>query len=246
MRNLTLAIASFLLAACQTTQTTIDDTCSTCTHTNAYNTAKVFGNNPTRGIVLHVHGCSGLYIDNGGWQTDWLNFLTNNGFVVVAPDSFADIRPPKDCPEGLYRPHDRKSLIYALRIRQAEYAVRQIREKFPGHKVIVWGHSEGGVSAPMLNANIDGVISTGAPCPDEWLEGIAETPLLMIQGTADPYLQGYKKHPLYGSLEGRCKLLLTQPKWEWLTVDGMGHAAELWQKNVKLRISKFLGIPYSE
>jgi hypothetical protein len=39
---------------------------------------------------------------------------------------------------------------------------------------------------------------------------------------------------------------MTEPKWEWLTVEGMGHAAELSQKDVKRRIAKFLGIPHGQ
>jgi hypothetical protein len=102
------------------------------------------------------------------------------------------------------------------------------------------------VTAQTMTADIDGVISTGTPCPDEWLEGIAQTPLIIIQGTNDEYLHEAKTNPLYDSLDDRCKMLMNQPNWEWLTVEGMGHPAELSRMDVKARISQFLGIPYSQ
>ena len=108
------------------------------------------------------------------------------------------------------------------------------------------GHGEGGVTAQTMTANINGVISTGTPCPDEWLEGIAQTPMIIIQGTGDEYLREAKNSPLYGSLEDRCKMLMNQPNWEWLTVEGMGHPAELSRADVKARISQFLKITNSQ
>jgi alpha-beta hydrolase superfamily lysophospholipase len=218
--------------------------CTGYTHTRAYDNAKVYGTNPTRGIVLYLHDCRGLDADKG-WRSEWLDYLNLSGFIVIAIDSFADKRPPPAaCSSDPWQNLEAKSMLYTVRIRQAENAVQKIREKYPGQMIFVWGHSEGGVTAQMMNAKIDGVISTGAPCPDWPLEGIAQTPFLVIQGTNDTILQETKGNPLYGSLDDRCKMLMTQPKWEWLTVDGMGHAAELSRMEVKKRITKFLGISH--
>ncbi len=56
--------------------------CSDCTHTKAYDAAEVYGTNPNRGVVLHLHDCRGLNIDKG-WQREWLDYLKLNGFVVI-------------------------------------------------------------------------------------------------------------------------------------------------------------------
>lgn len=249
MKKLLMSLGMLLLAGGQTTQLSATEpgyfTPSSTTHTKAYAVADVYGTNPTLGIVLHLHDCRGLEADKG-WQREWLDYLKLNGFVVIAIDSLADMRPPPvACSGDPWNTHA-KSLIYSVRAQQAEYAVKMIRKKHPGKKVFVWGHGEGGVTAQIMKAKIDGVISTGTPCPDIWLEGVAQTPLIIIQGTNDATLQESKKNPLYGSLDGRCKMLMTQPKWEWLTVEGMGHAAELSRKDVKRRITKFLGIPHSK
>jgi len=250
---LLLSVGMLLLTGGQTTRLSAADKgyfdpsfCSDCTHTKAYAAADVYGTNPTLGIVLLLRDCRDLDADKG-WQREWLDYLNLNGFVVIAIDSFADVRPPPVECSGDPWPNESpaKSVVYPVRARQAEYAVKMIRKKYPEKKVFVWGHGEGGVTAQIMNVKIDGIISTGTPCPDEWLVGIAQTPLIIIQGTNDGTLQETKKNPLYGSLEGRCKMLMTQPKWEWLTVEGMGHAVELSGKDIKRRIAKFLGIPHS-
>ena len=247
IRFFMLALGVLLLAAGQTTQlSAAEPSCADCTYTKAYDAAEVYGVNPTRGIILHLHDCRGLDVDSG-WQREWLDYLNLSGFVVVAIDSFADVRPlPVACPKDPWLYLYRKVLIYRARVGQADYAAMKIREKYPGQRIFVWGHSEGGVTAQLMTAEIDGLISTGAPCSTEWLEGIAQIPLLVIQGTGDAILQEAKEGGLYRSLDDRCKINMTEPKWEWLTVEGMGHAAELSQKDVKRRITKFLGIPHDQ
>jgi len=207
----------------------------------AYSAAKVYGNKPSRGVILHLHDCGGLHSDKG-WQREWVDYFTVSGFLVIAIDSFADVRPPPvACPGTPW--NYARNLIYTLRTRQAQHAVTMIRKKYSGRTVFVWGHGEGGVTAQTMTAKLDGVISTGTPCPDEWLEGNSETPIIIIQGTDDEYLSEAKNNPLYGSLDDRCKMLMNQPNWEWLTVKGMGHAAELWREDVRARVAKFLAIP---
>ena len=242
MRSILFLFGVILLSGGQATQlVALDPSCADCTHTKAYDAAKVYGAHPTQGVILHLHDCRGLGVDEG-WQLEWLEYLNHNGFVVIAIDSFADVRPPPvACPSDPWGNLYTKVMLYTIRIRQAEHAVKKIKEKYPDQRIFVWGHSEGGVTAQMMNAEIDGAISTGAPCPAEWLEGIAQTPFLVIQGTDDPILQETKKNPLYESLDDRCKINMTEPKWEWLTVEGMGHEAELSREEVKRRIAKFLG-----
>ena len=238
-------LAILLLAVSNITQmATAEPTCEDCTHDKAYSAAKIYGTKPTRGIILHLHGCAGLRAGQG-WQREWVDYFTFHGFLVIAIDSFADVRPPPAACPGNPWVYE-KNLIYTLRTRQAQYAVTMIRTKYPAQEIFVWGHGEGGVTAQTMTADIDGVISTGTPCPDEWLEGIAQTPLIIIQGTNDEYLREAKNNPLYDSLDDRCKMLMNQPNWEWLTVEGMGHPAELSRMDVKARISQFLGIPYSQ
>jgi len=237
-----LALVILGLVGCQTTQTADEEACSNCTYTRAYDTAKVFGDNSDRGVVVHFHGCNGLYIDNGGWQTQWVRYLNENGFIVIAPDSFADVRPPEACPGNPTRTEDRKATIYHVRTRQMDFALKQIRLKYPGKKIYVWGHSEGGALMRALTERVDGVITTGFACPGERSNYLEASPYLAIMGTDDPVIEGSKKNPLYEGLEGRCQAYMSEPNWSWLVVQGMGHPAEIWRKGVKEHLSKFLGI----
>jgi poly(3-hydroxybutyrate) depolymerase len=238
--RLLLLLALVVLLGCQTTSTSTDDTCANCTHTKAYEVAATYGDNAPKGVVVHLHGCGGLYVNNGEWQTDWVNFLNGNGFIVVAPDSFADIRPLSACPNEAGRTDDRKSMIYALRERQSEYAVQKVRAKYPKKKIIVWGHSEGGALIHRMNVEADAFISTGTNCPTERSSTLEASPYFAIVGTNDKYLQHQKNNPLFDGFNDRCKAYMTEPNWEWLVVDGMGHSAELWRQNVERRLSKFL------
>ena len=97
-----------------------ESTCEGCTHDKAYSAAQVYGTKPTRGVILHLHECDGLRVDQG-WQREWVDYLTLHGFLIIAIDSFADVRPPPvACPGNpwVYA----KNLIYTLRTRQAQHA----------------------------------------------------------------------------------------------------------------------------
>ena len=88
-RSLLLLAATLLLSACATRPATFH---------GAFDQALRFGDEPRRGVVLYLHGCDGL----GGtqlftWAGDWIRYLTTRGFLVVAPNSFADPRPGQSC-----------------------------------------------------------------------------------------------------------------------------------------------------
>ena len=85
---------------------------------------------------------------------------------MIAPDIFADPRPPSKRPKpGRVRKFatDRAE-IYEVRMKQTAYALWRIRETYPNAKILVWGQSEGAGIANRINEKVDGIITTGAPC----------------------------------------------------------------------------------
>ena len=220
------------------------------THTKAYDKARTFGGDPKAGVVLHLHGCDGLFIHKG-WQREWVRFLTGKGYLVIAPDSFADRRPRIRCPSK-YKNDVRidgtsdKIKIYAIRKKQTEYSLKRIRETYPNARIYIWGHSEGGALAHRIDEKVSGIIATGYECG----RGSAlstkirkDVPLLVILGTNDPYYREWNGLGYYGSLEEQCTHFIKSPLWRYEIIDGMGHAASL--RYVKSTLNGFLGFAQS-
>jgi dienelactone hydrolase len=203
---------------------------------NAYKSATVFGEVPKRGLILYLHSCDG---DSPSF--DWANFLTSAGFLIVAPNSFADPRPPASC----RAPYPAKEQIYDIRLAQTKYALKELRAAYPTTKIFVWGNSEGGGLANLLDEKVDGIVTTGYQCGYRtmgrtWIR--RDVPLLAIMGTADSYMLEVQR-TTGRSLEAMCSSILTSRKWEFLIIDGMGHhPAFSVYPEIKSRLTKFLGI----
>lgn len=226
-----LIVAALGLSACASLLPTVD---------RAYEQALRFGNEPRRGLVLFLHGCDGL----GGpqlfaWQAVWVRQLTERGFLVVAPDSFADPRPSQSC----QAPFPNKEEIYQIRARQAALAVERLRSTYPTSKLLVWGHSEGGGVANLVTAKVDGIVTTGYQCGYRstgrtWI--LSEVPLLAIMGTADPYVIEALRFANVSSADELCRTIFSSPKWRAVTVPGMPHAASLDLAPVREALTRFL------
>jgi dienelactone hydrolase len=228
-RSLVIVAVAFVLSAC-----------ATGTVHRAYEQGLSFGNEPRRGIVLFLHGCDGL----GGpqlfaWQAVWVRHLVERGFLVVAPDSFADPRPPQSC----RTPFPNKEEIYQIRDRQAALAIERLRSTYPTSKLLVWGHSEGGGLANLVTATVDGIITTGYQCGYRstgrtWIR--SRVPLLAIMGTADPYVIDALRFTPVSSAEGLCQMVFSSAKWRAVIVPGMPHAASLDWPQVGEALDRFL------
>ncbi len=230
-----------LLASCVTTSSygQISEAPSASYH-GAFDTAVTYGNAPEAGVILHLHGCNGLDISQG-WQREWVRLLTARGFLVIAPDSFADPRPPISCPKPgrVGKVATDTSKIYEIRKKQTAYSLRRIREAYPNAKILVWGQSEGAGVANRIDEKVDGIITTGAPC---WRVTKIRTdvPFMVIQGTDDRFIEVWQWHSqsYYGSLEERCKRAKKSSLWRYVIVPGMGHSAPL--RFVESEVSEFL------
>jgi len=143
-------------------------------------------------VVIYAHGCSGL--DEISYGTG--RFLAREGYLFIAPDSFARLNKPKSCDVatrkgGLHRP--------VSRWRQAEmkYAILQIRS-LPGidtSRIYAFGFSEGGVTvATMLGEPVRARIIEGWTCHAGWpeyrgLNAPPDEPVLALVGENDPWFK---------------------------------------------------------
>ena len=153
---------------------------------------------PTRiyPVVIYMHGCSGV------WQgtNDRIKFYADNGFLVIAPVSFARLKYPKSCDVatnrgGLYRG------TLAMRQKDAGYAIEMAR-KMPfvdRSKVVLAGLSEGAITAATFSAaNGDqktaARVVEGWTCNADWPEykGVnagADEAVLTLVAKNDPWFQ---------------------------------------------------------
>jgi dienelactone hydrolase len=82
---------------------------------------------PKAGILVHLHGCEGLVVI--GRLKGWMSYFEKLGYKVIAPNSFADERPPASCKPPF--PPD-KSTVYSVRIAQTNRVLEQVRQQYPG------------------------------------------------------------------------------------------------------------------
>lgn len=153
---------------------------------------------PTRTypVVIYLHGCSGV------WQgtKDRIKFYADNGFLVIAPASFARLKYPKSCDVatnrgGLYRG------TLAMRQKDAGYAIEMAR-KMPfvdESKIVLAGLSQGAITAATFQAGNAGQktsarVVEGWTCNAGWPEykGVnagADEPVLTLVAKNDPWFQ---------------------------------------------------------
>ncbi len=146
--------------------------------------------------VVYLHGCTGIW--SGTHRR--MEFLANNGFLVIAPASFARTRYPMSCDPktrrgGMYR------ATLQMRKLDAGYAIEQAKS-LPfvdaGNLVLV-GFSQGGVTAATFKPGNDrqsvrARVIEGWTCAAGWSEyaGInapASEPVLSLVSEGDPWFQ---------------------------------------------------------
>ena len=186
---------------------------------------------PKKGILLHLHGCGGLSTKD--LMGEWFKHFERSGYRVVAPDSFAEDRPPKSCAE----PYPFKQQIHALRVDQTNRAVEKLSADFPGTPIYVWGHSEGSSLAMRLKQGFAGVVLTGGACGygrEKSIDLPANVPLVILMG--DPKIDHFLRDQLRGtgetSMRSLCQRVVYSDRWRWTIFTDMGHIIPIWDKRV--------------
>ena len=146
--------------------------------------------------VIYLHGCSGIW--SGTLRR--IDFLSENGFAVIAPASFARNRYPQSCD-----PDSHKGGMYraTLRMRQndAGYAIEKARALpwVDSRNLFLVGLSQGGITTATFSSSgkakrINARIIEGWTCHAGWDEyrGIntpKSEPVLSLVGENDPWFQ---------------------------------------------------------
>ena len=177
----TWLLGSFWLPASATKSGEVEDVRKWQTETGWRQTIDATLANPQKKIPVAVflHGCGGLA------ATNWMFFelLLNEGFVVIAPDSFARLNRQPQC-------YAQSSQTYRYRLDEARYALSRLTgvSWVDENKLILAGHSEGGEAVGMWSyGGYSAVISTGADCDktNGTFHASASTPALSLIGSED-------------------------------------------------------------
>ena len=202
--------------------------------------SRPFSGGAANGVILYVHGCNGLtdqlYENILG---DYFNAL---GFHFFAPDSFSEPRPVEICGVA---PLDRlkdASEIIKLRISQTQRTVLELKRRYPGLPLYVWGHSEGAAIVNMLDAEVSGMISSGDECNVVGMRVAAppSVPLLFMFGDHDKFVDGFD-FPLTDNKMKKCLNYTRTKRVSIVVVKDNKHDIYPWRRQVADAISTFIG-----
>jgi len=114
-------------------------------------------------VVIYLHGCSGITPDQ---DLRWGQFIRDQGFIAVLPDSMARPGRRANCNPKL-KTGGTFPQAYAMRQEEIAYALAQVK-KAPwadARNVFLMGHSEGGQSVARTPiGDFRGVIISGWTC----------------------------------------------------------------------------------
>ena len=153
-----------------------------------------------KNIVIFAHGCS----VNVSITHNRIDFLVDNGYVVIAPQSFARKKYARSCDPMIHRGGMYREIL-SMRHEDIRHVVRNVRrfDWVNTGQVVLMGHSEGGIIAATYVSNskddyVDMRIIEGWTCrsqgPYGWFEyhGLKskkETPVLALVSKLDPWFQ---------------------------------------------------------
>jgi dienelactone hydrolase len=193
-----------------------------------------------RGVVLHLHGCNGM-----GWNRYaeiWGSFFNAQGYDFFAPDSFAEPRPAEVCGSAWTTRARDQTIILKLRVAQTLRSIAELKMKYPGIPIFVWGHSEGGSIVKYLNVDVAGIISSGDECHASGLRiaAPASVPVLYLLGENDPHIEG-SKLPLKEKEMRKCRNYVRNKKTKVVIIRNSKHEIWPWRPEVAKAMSEFIG-----
>ena len=151
-------------------------------------------------LVLYLHGCTGL------GNFDLLNKIAEEGFVVIAPDSFARKFRPLQC-DPINKTGGRNLFVYDFRSAEIMYALEKIADLswIDFNNLFIFGVSEGAVATSLFRGAVfNGRIITQWTCKGapliEGIDAPTNEPILSIIREGDPY---YKSSNTIGQ-SGNC------------------------------------------
>jgi hypothetical protein len=140
-------------------------------------------------VVIYLHGCTGITSNH---DLRWSRFISNLGFVVILPDSFARPSRISNCdPVNAVRT-GRFPFALAYREQEIAYAISQLKKTnwADMSNIFLMGHSEGANAVAQTNIiGFRGMIMSSGFCADgiKFENGVKG---LVINFENDPWHKG--------------------------------------------------------
>jgi predicted esterase len=180
--------------------------------------------------VILMHGCTGIHQQDINLAKE----LTNQGFIVVMPDSLAIPERVINCDTKTNTPHLKLVPVETIRPKEIKYAMSQLKQQswVDKNNIFLIGHSEGGMAAAIVRElGFNGIVISGFNC-FFGVRASTSTPILAIGFESDSYLSRISKV--------QCKDMWgDRTTSQQITLPGVGHDTYN-QPFVKQEIVNFL------
>jgi hypothetical protein len=157
-------------------------------------------------VVIYLHGCTGITSNH---DLRWGRFISNLGFVVILPDSFARPSRISNCDPINTVSTGRFPFALAYREQEIAYAINQLKKVnwADMSNIFLMGHSEGANAAAQTNIiGFRGMILSSGFCRGgiNFEQGIKA---LIINFSNDPWHRGAKSNCQVERNDGSISLL---------------------------------------
>lgn len=187
--------------------------------------------------IVYMHGCTGLR------NLDPLLALASQGFVVIAPNSFARRFRPLQCKPSA-KTGGENVFVFDFRLAEVSYALHRMRRLpwIDGSRLALFGVSEGGVAAALYRGNEfrARVIAQWTCHGNPLVRGIhapAGEPVLAVVRAEDPWYDARRTH----GQSGDCGAFMTDRSGsDSIVVGGAPGHQVLEDTGTIVRIASFL------
>lgn len=186
-------------------------------------------------VVLYLHGCSGITPHD----YQWAKYISEQGYVVVQPDSFARPNTKSICDPRTQTSAKGISAGIVLMQRQQEikFALAQLKQSpwVDTSNIFLMGHSQGGVSTALNKLDFKGLIISAWTCSHNVTGGIKSNksiPVLAMSWDRDPWYYGK-------DTQGRCNDSANGHNVTQLEFHGAYHST-VQEPEARAAVSKFL------
>ncbi len=192
-------------------------------------------------VVIYAHGCAGL----GQAAEDAGVFLSQSGFIVVAPDSFSRLSKPRSCDTSIPKGGLHRAVL-GWRHAEVDSAIKRLKSlgAHAPSNIFLMGLSEGAITTATYEGEaLSGRIIEGWTCHAGWpeyrgLRSPHSEPVLSMVADRDPWFT-------LPVLKGDCGAYMTNHKNASSVVFGAGSPLRTrhwlaFDGEVKEMISEFL------
>jgi poly(3-hydroxybutyrate) depolymerase len=135
-------------------------------------------------VVIYMHGCSGFSDVN---DIPWAKLLSESGYLVIMPNSFARSNKTSFCDPRIWKKPDINDALF--RVDELGYALSMLRKtEWSDGNIFLMGHSQGAWAVANTPINdVNGVIFSSLMSCTRRVNVHQSVPMLRVGFTNDPW-----------------------------------------------------------